>query len=219
MHYQLFIPDPPSGPKTAPRMLEDLGLADFVAGHEAMHKPGPESKIGQLICWRKPGINQPFHFNETEQTWIPAVANGPDGEGQGRYWVGFWNDSPPSPEDLERPHCELGSSVDLGDGNSWMVPCVHNFAKDLIRDDDGSWKFEIQRKHQASWNAAQQWMNRLRDNSEFAFSELADFVESYLRLNYRLLTEVSSQLRLFSTQNLIGALAAILSTVVEGADA
>ena len=185
-------------------MLIDLGLADMVAGAEFMpNQQGPtERRLGAVIAWRKPG-SVGFGYDPEKQTWIPAVANGPDGEGRGRYWVGFWNDSPPTPEDSQRPYAHAGPLVELGDGNSWRIPEIDQLPHDYIRNDDGTWRFEIQRQYHDLWLESQDWIARVFDKENRPdLIDVLNYCEKILRQNYRLLPEVVSHLRLLNSENL-----------------
>lgn len=214
MHYQIFIPHQPGEPLgTAPQALERLGLADLIAGHEGRDSQGPgEHSQGHLIAWRRPGKNERMHFNAGEQTWIPSLPNGPDGQGRGRYWVGFWNDSPITPEDLYRPYAHAGPVMELGDGNNWRIPRLTELPNDYIRADDGTWKFEVQRQYHDLWLECEDWRERCFDpeNRIADVFEVVEFCERTLRQNYRLLPEVTSHLRLFNSENVPTVLHAIL---------
>ncbi len=216
MHYLLYVPHQNGEPiGTQQQALETLGLGDLVAGHEGRICAGPnDCSQGHLIAWRKPGKNEKCHYNAGEQTWIPAVANGPDGEGKGRYWVGFWNDSPVTPEDLQRPYAHAGPLVQLGDGNNWRVPEIDQLPHDYIRSDDGSWKFEIQRQYHDLWLESQDWIARVFDKENRPdLIEVLNYCEKIIRQNYRILPEVVSHLRLFNSENLAKVLHSCLGLV------
>src|SRR4051812_19358849 len=110
MHFQLFIPN---GEGQDPRQLEEVGLADFIAGAEFMPSAaGPVAGRGVIVAWRRPGHAMIGYHPET-QTWLPAVPR--DGLAAGRFWVGLWNDAPLTPQDVARPYPQPGSRVELGD--------------------------------------------------------------------------------------------------------
>ncbi len=216
MHFLIFIPAADTPAETPTQALERVGLADFIPGHEGMAHAGPKSpddvaRPGTLIAWRRPGKNDRMHVQPKEQTWIPALPNGPDGEGRGRYLVGFWNDSPPTPDDLLLPHADWGESVELNDGNRWAFPQVQKFTRELIRGENGQWQAHVMERHQRCFFQANIWLEMIQDDKPFAMAELADFVEETLKLNYRLTPEIASHLRLFDTNNILEALAAILN--------
>lgn len=216
MHYQLFIPQEANQPAGTPQQaLERLGLQDLIAGHEAIPKTGPEEKRGILFCWRKTATPNSFSFTPDKQTWIPAFPSGPEGEGRGRYWVGFWNDSPIEPEDLQRPYAHAGPLVELGDRQHWRIPEIAELPTDYIRDDDGSWKYEIQRQYHNLALEADDWRKRCfqQGDDQPQLDEVLDYCEKVLAQNYRLLPEVVSHLRLFNSTNLASVLHSCLSLV------
>ena len=185
----------------------------MVAGHEGRVCAGPNDfNQGHLIAWRRPGKNEKCHYNAGEQTWIPAVANGPDGEGMGRYWVGFWNDSPVTPEDLQRPYSKPGKTVELGDGNSWRFPIIGELPRDLILQDDGTWKFELQRQYYDLYLQALELDSEIQEKGTINknYGDVLMFCMGGLSQNYRFLPEVVSHLRLFSTENIKQALGVLL---------
>lgn len=213
MHYQLFIPHTPGEPLgTAPQALERLGLSDLIAGHEARDSQGPgEFSQGHLVAWRRPGKNERMHYNVQEQTWIPSVAHGPDGQGKGRYWVGFWNDSPVTPDDLLRPYSHRGETVEFGDGQHWRLPILQELPRDIILADDGTWKFELQRRYHDLVRDAEQILKDILAGQGHDFGTLTEFVLRCMNQNYRVLPEVASHLRLFSTENIQRAVITLLS--------
>jgi hypothetical protein len=211
VHYLVFIPG--ADHKTAPAALTEVGLADHVPGAEAIPiSPGPEGKPGLLCAWRKTGKNQPMHFKDTEQTWIPALPNGPEGQGRGRYWVGFWNASPVTPEDVNRPFPHFGPWLELGDGNQWRIPVVSELPRDFIRGEDGSWVECIQSEYHGLVLESRDWLAKIDDGRVTpSYVEILDYSEKMLRQNYRLLPEVVSHLRLFNSANITRVFGAALN--------
>lgn len=190
MHYLIWIPEG--------RSLESVGLADHAEQGEKMLSPGPGGAQGILITWRR---NSPgdFYFDPSKQDWIPAAQ---DGEwAKGRYWVGLWKDKYPTPQNLVRPYPYSGETVELGDEtkSSWLVPRALELPQNLILMDDGSTRFEVQRRFHAFWNRAIDIASRLADG--IPFSECREFCTDTLRVNYRLTPEVASAMRLFSNVN------------------
>lgn len=220
MHYQLFVPAEVGSPLGTPQQaLEKIGLSDLIPNHEGIgNRPGPKSIDGQeqhgtLIAWRRPGKNERMHYNANEQTWIPALKNG-EAEA-GRYWVGFWNDSPPTPEDLLRPYSHRGETVELGDGNHWRFPVIQSLPHTAIASDDGTWRFQLQRQYHDLSLEAQQMAKRELEGAGHQYSTVANFVMRGLSQNYRILPEVVSHLELFSTENIFSASAILLSWELE----
>lgn len=208
MHYQLWIPNARG---QDPRMLEELGLADFIVGAEFMPEAkGPVEGPGVIIAWRRPG-HALIGYQPDRQTWLPAVPR--EGLAGGRFWLGFWNDQPVTPQDLARAYPQPGHRVQLGDGREWLVPLAKELTADLKMQDDGTWRYEIQRRFHAFYLDYLRWITLFGEASEgttYDFGEAADFVLQGLRINYRLLPEAVSHLRLFDTDNLKRSLFAIL---------
>lgn len=63
---------------------------------------------------------RPASYLKDEQTWrkMPAF------EGRPELWLGYWNESKPTPADLARAQQVHGPSIRLADGNQWQVPIV-----------------------------------------------------------------------------------------------
>lgn len=197
MHYQIFLPNL-SG--ADPEHLVRVGLETLTVRAQFLDvEAGPENQRGLLVGWIGGRTRQVGYFPD-KQTWRPAIAA--EGLEAGRYWVGFQNGSPPTPEDLQRDYPHHGAAVTLGDGNRWLVPKAHELPADMIRADDGSWKFEVQRRFHAFWIESLEWHSRLMDLGPGASIELgpvAEFVERALQINYRLTPEVINELRLFTS--------------------
>jgi hypothetical protein len=198
MHWQLFLPDR-HGP--SPAHLIDVGAADLVTDALCLDLPeGPGGRPGVLVAWPRPGDTS-HRYAPDEQTWIPAVPR--DGLPAARYHVGLWTASPPTPAELKRPYGFKGSEHDLG-GQTWLVPHEPKLPHDFGLSDDGSWKFERQRRFHDFGLAVDALRDRLRaapDKLDVRLVEIADLLLAALRLNYRLLPELVPALRLFDTEN------------------
>jgi hypothetical protein len=212
MHYLIFLPGAENKPTA--KALTEAGLADFVKGAESVPlATGPIETPGLLCAWRRPAKNDKLHYNAAEQTWVPSLPNGPNGEGKGRYHVGFWNDSPPTPEDLVLPRATWGEPVTLGDGRSWTLPVVQSFPRDVIRSPEtGEYTLTVQERYHAAHFKAMSWLERISGGNDLSipWGEIAGFVEEVLRLNYRLLPEVVDRLKLLNTTNVERLLLAII---------
>jgi hypothetical protein len=191
-------------------------LADFVAGAEFLDVgKGPDDGRGAVVAWRRPG-SALIGYQPTKQTWLPAVPR--DGLPGLRYWVGLWNESPPGPADLARPYSQPGSRVIFGDGGEWLLPAAKEIDATLKLADDGTWKFEVQRRFHAFYLEYLKWFHffgNCGEGDEYAFAEAADFVLSGLRINYRMLPEVASQLELFSKSTVNTGLFSILGVSLQ----
>jgi len=216
MQYQIFLPGVAGA---NPQFLVDVGLADLVAGAnfcDSAHGPIPPGGgvpgPGVVVAWPRPGAAQ-LGYRPEAQTWLPAVKCGD--LAAGRYWVGFWNDSPPTPADLQRPYRQAGIRVALGDGNEWLLPMAKELDHNMVLADDGTWKFEIQRRFHDFYLEHLRWFQffgTMTQSEGASFAEAAEFILMALRINYRLTGEVASQLRLFTKENVLSAMFAVLGT-------
>ena len=213
MHYQLFIADVRGAD---PQHLVGVGLGDFVSGAEFLDVAPDRSPIergGVLVAWRRPGANE-IGFLKERQRWVPAVQSGD--LAAGRYWLGFWNDHPLTPADLKRPYQYRGHSMELGDGETWLIPEAHKLPHDMILQDDGSYRFELQRHFHDYGLDVQAAIERLSENDmQYSPVDAANLIARALRLNYRFTPEVQNELRLINTANIEHAYLASLGLLRE----
>lgn len=156
---------------------------------------------GQLVYWIRPGQTT-WGFDPPSQIWIPAAALGD--QPCGRYWIGFDRRRPPTPAELARPYLQPGVEVTLNDGQQWLLPKASQLPKDLILADDGTWRNQLQRKFWSFVLESQHWLQvlaKLQPGDPYDFAALAEFLRKALAINYRMLPEVISHLRLFTTEN------------------
>ncbi|MEQ8636911.1 hypothetical protein [Gimesia maris] len=217
--FQVFIPH------TEDQRLDDMqpanpltrvGLTDIIGGSSAQPVIGPEEQKGVLISWTGPG-DTITGYRPEEQTWIPAVPR--DELEAKRYWVGIWNDRRPTQKDLKRPYPYRGKPVVLNDGAEWLIPAARELPNEMILADDGSYKFEVQRKYHEFWTESDKWLTKLANASgedTFKWNELSLFIESALKLNYIITPEVIGELRIFSQENIFKALYAVCGVELGG---
>lgn len=212
MHFQIYLP----GVQGAdPEHLVRVGLETLTLRAQFLDViDGPGDRGGMLVGWLG-GRTRSIGYHPDRQTWRPAVANGE--LAAGRYWVGFWNDSPPRPDDLARDYPYPGTHVRFGDGRSWLLPRACQLPNDMIRADDGSWRFEVQRRFHRFWMDSISWHARLmamQEGDTVSLAEMAEFVEQALLINYRMTPEVVNYLRLFTTGE-TGTVATALNALME----
>lgn len=206
MHFQIYIP----GAKDLAPELATVGLGDFVQGAEVLRcEGGPDAKGGAIFAWWG-GVNarnRQIGYRPSEQTWRKSS----DG-----YWVGSWNGAPSTPEELARPYQDPGKFLKLGDGNQWLIPQVERLDRNLVLADDGTWRYEAQRRHHKLWLDSVMWAQRFlptqdgKSSVDLNMTELSDFVIGVLRMNYRVTREVVSDLGLFSIKSMAEAFSAIV---------
>lgn len=196
MHFQIYIP----GVRGCdPQHLEEVGLATLAASANFVGcDKGPDGQSGSVIFWKHTAKGTIGYLPE-KQDWLPAIADA--GRPAGRYWIGFTQGADPTPEDLQRPYRHVGELLTFGDGQGWMLPQLYKLPHDMIRVDDGTWKFELQRQFHDLWLEARQVQPVLQATEIWTrdlFATLAEFVLHVLQLNYRLTPEVVNRLRLFT---------------------
>lgn len=193
MHYLIWIPSTHINPEDNKlKTLERVGLADHVDNAEPMPLAGPAG-AGVLFCWRK---NSPcdFNYDPSKQDWYPAAAQGE--WAHGRYWVGLSKTAPPTPDNLARPYQYKGVATELGDGKSWLIPRALELPHSSILMDDGSVRFEVQRRFHAFYVRACEIAKHIYGGDGVPHSDVFHFCVDALRLNYRITPEVASRLDL-----------------------
>jgi hypothetical protein len=218
-HFLIYLPN---GKTQSPKLLEDVGLAHLIAGAEFLESVGPDGGRGMLLAWRRPDTDPRFNFDPAIQTWIAATL---DGELPAkRYFVGWFNDSPPRPAEMKRPDFLAGNWVKLGDGESWLVPCIRDLPLIFVRREDGRLDLGPQPRHQSFYDKTEEVHSLFSAGrsglaeATTPFFRLAEFAEFTLSMNYRIVREIFYERQLFTTDNVqqvfyaaIGAQADLIS--------
>lgn len=201
MHFQIFVPNKPA----LQQSLIDAGLSDLAENFDTRESAGPDGERGSVFGWRSPDAPQ-WGYRPAEQTWIPAVAAGE--QPAGRYHVGFWNASPPRPQELARRHQEHGDLLRLGDGQQWLIPVETELPRNIRLNPDGSLRFESNPRYAEYAQAVEKWKGLVgsitgeeQDGNPVSFDELWKFALQALSMNYRITPEVVDHLRLFTTDD------------------
>lgn len=196
MHFLVFIPGENVSRASG---LAAVGLSSLQEDAQSTDTiEGPDGKPGRFF-----GFSQttPLVYRPLQQEWIPAYPV--KGLEAGRYLVGFWKDKPPTPQELQRPFPITGRAVRFGDGHDWVIPSVVDLPYTLIRSpNDGRWLYKPMERFASLLMAANVWKDRLAGDcvgTPMLDSDLADFVELALAVNYRLTTEVVSRQDLFTS--------------------
>lgn len=95
---------------------------------------GPGGLSGMLI-----GCGNDLVFEPARQSWraLPA-AEDPSSKievQKSAAWVGIWNESPPTPEELIRRKPLPGLAIALGDGREWLAPVARRW----VAVGEGGW--------------------------------------------------------------------------------
>lgn len=212
MRYLIYIPGQHDG--TVKELFAQLGLSEIENGIDVIASEGPDGQRGKLCGWLSSTQNQLLYKPEA-QTWIPSAKSG-DRE-SGAYWVGVWNDSPPTEEDLRKPNHRRGSFVKLGDGDRWSIVVPGNLDRFPLLNSDGTLTWVVD--NQFNWYVTEVDKRKeelipgsTEGNWIMVFDLAKDwfFLVSVLQINYRLVPEVAAYLNLFSENSLRTLLAAMV---------
>lgn len=204
-HYLIWIPRAHVRGSTYAEQLGAVGLADHVPGAAMVHCEGPDGGPGQLYAWLGKGLHR-HHFDGDLQSWSAAAADGD--RTAGRFWVGTWNDDPPTEADVLRPgHDAWGVPVILGDGRTWLVPPVDLIPRSVALFPDGTTGLRVKPKFAALAGDRSRWVARLAGPpSMISLGDAARFVIEAMNLNYRLPLTAALHLGLFDEINTKAAL-------------
>lgn len=222
MHYLVFLPRRNEGPKNDLNLAQRLtaaGLADHATdGTPIFQHEGPSGEPGFCVGWGNTSTK--LNVRPDEQTWLQSVPR--DGVEAGAYWVGIWDDSPPTEGELRRPYTQAGKFVQLGD-DKWKIPTPDSVDKYAAYNDDGSMRWETVR--QFAWLCDE--AVKLREeflaphNTKLATfatdpSEFVAWLLKLMRVNYRITPEVAAHLELWRASTLADAVLSSLGLQVAG---
>lgn len=176
---------------------------------------GPGGTAGQLLAWiddaaavqaEQVGYFPPQPGQTPRQTWLPGA--------NGRYWVGWQNDLPPTPANLQRRTLVDGPVTTLGDGQEWQLIAAANLPQQA-RLVEGKWAWAPQTRF-ASFVERSAWafdVARQALEAERAIPlEAVEYALGVLSWNYRIVPEVADWLGLFTAETLLRTL--VLTTDV-----
>lgn len=199
MHFLVFIPD--CKPADLEQTAKVAGLTPILGGHDVLPAvQGPGEKTGLMIGHLSP-TNPLLNYQPHKQDWIPSVVK--DENGQPRYWVGIWKDSPPTESELRRHYTQAGPLVKFGQ-HSWKLPTPDTVDARAVYADDGSMRWEVTRQFAWVCDEADQFRKQYLD--EFGLREMVFRVDpsqqvgwllKLLQINYRMLPEVAVSLDLW----------------------
>jgi len=215
-HHLIFIGSSCTGDG---EVLKRLGLEDHIAGMEASQLAGeqsPDGEPGNLYAWRAKG-NEQMVVNKDKQTWVKSASG---------YWVGIWNESPPSETELRRPYMQNGVWLEFGEEKkgTWKLPTPATIDQKLALSDDGNWKYLPIR--QLAWYSEEMSKRRAgceiigdgdeaKINVSFDVYDATALIVRALRINYRITPEVCHLLDLFTERNITNAYGKILGLTLE----
>ncbi len=134
----------PNRPAVSDADMQRLGLSSVLGDGTppCVGGKGPEGMTGVFCVLssvpesREDGSKYMRH-DKAAQTWRKCE--------KGAYWLGYWNDDKPGPQDLMREEAVGGHTVRLEDGSVWTIPLAMvmgggtAFATKLTLNDNGEW--------------------------------------------------------------------------------
>lgn len=200
MHHLIYVPSAHVGDRGARHPLANVGLADHAAAADS--KPigdGPDATGGILFGWLKPRV--PFQFAPDLQTWTPAAAS--EDLPAGRFWVGVWNDSPPTPEDLRRPGRDAWGEPVILAGEEWRLPPIDLLPKRIVQFEDGRTGLVPQPQFSQLHADRESWLARLAGPEQMvSWIALARLVTQCLAINYRIDVTLALSLGMYDEETL-----------------
>lgn len=198
-----YIPGRTQGPEMPEQMLQcQFDGRDPVV--RAVLGGGPDAGQGAIVCDKAVGSSAGY-FPE-RQTWTQINE---------RLWIGYENDSPPTPEGLARAKQIDGHHVRVG-SHSWLVPIARRWTFEtgapLWYDSlpkkltylNGAWQYgETIERCARLWKIAERWMDETQyaasgeDNPErpvLTLLEAAELAVEALSFNYRVWHEEMSMI-------------------------
>ena len=214
MRFLVHIPNGKQG-ISAQEAMESVGLGELAHGVDVLPSDGPDGG-GVMIGWLD-STNADARYLPDEQTWVPASTQW--GGELGRYWVGLWNDSPPTENELRRPDHRRGAQIKLGNGEHWSVATPNTIQHFPHFDAEG----KLAQVPDAQFN----WLttdldkfkaSRITQNEDdptsvfvsFDFEEDFDFICRLLQVNYRVTPEVIAQMKLLDVDAIREMIAALM---------
>jgi hypothetical protein len=221
MRFMIFVPNAPSTGGTAEDLLKSVGLEHLARGIDPKASEGPDGLRGTLFWWSNSTVAGHFLYKPEVQTWIPSAKCGD--RASGAYWIGFFNDSPPTEEELRRPDHRKGSFTKLGNGERWSIVTRSKLDQSIVLNSDGSMSFLLDES--LNWfvtsinkRRADAFETMNADGKSFIIFDFEKdwmFLVSVLQINYRITPEVVSHLRLFSLSSIRNLISCLMEMPLE----
>jgi hypothetical protein len=202
--YLVFIENQPvvegqsTEPLTTAELLTSVGLEDHIGGEVVMgcgHKESPSGQPGKMFGW--PKVGDSIIYKPAEQTWLHNKHFG--------YWIGIWNEKPPTEPDLRRDKTQKGRYIELGpegQPSNWKIPIAGEVDQRIHFEDDGSVRYVPIRKYAGFVDDVQKIHDSAVDGFyRFSRADEIQMAMKALRINYRITTEVVNHLDLLSVAN------------------
>lgn len=221
MRFLLYVPGT-SHDGSPHDILSSVGLGEIAQGVDTRVVDDGPIGTGLLFGWLSSTQNQ-FDFFPDRQTWSPASTQW--GGELGRYWVGIWNDDPPTETDLRRPDHRAGVQIELGNNESWSIPTPNTLERYPRFDDDGklfwacdeqfNWLTTDLEKRKASGLITRE--ENGKTITSFVYDDESDFefMCRLLQINYRVTPEVVAQMNLLSETAIRNIIAGLFGMTLE----
>lgn len=204
--------------------LIDAGLGDLLADGDPMFGDqaggGPDNGGGLLAWWdcpTDPSRNPRPLFDLPNQTWLKGVTA--DGTETDAYWLGWWNNAPVRPIDIARRKQYDGRELELGDGQTWLLPVARQLPHLLGLGGKRRIKPQYREFFEATMADVDRWLRvtTVPDGESSVSWSLNDadalvFAARALAMNYRVTAPICDLLGLVSTE----CVAAIVQAVAAG---
>lgn len=187
-------------------LLRECGLTQIVEGTESETREvigGPGGQAGVSVVFRRADSESVrVAYDGETQHWEECAG--------GAYWVGYWRDAVPGPQDLARKVQIDGHMVELLDGNQWRIPLVRQWDGRtglpcrIKLDPSGQEIQSVNPKHEPLYARVMSELERLTSGENYTLSntDMMDIAAQSLCANYHMGKWEASALGLFDTQNL-----------------
>lgn len=184
---------------------------------------GPEGAPAGVVCADTAGCEEArIGLYPERQVWRKAPGRD--------WWLGWYRDHVPGPNELRREKQLAGHWVELGDGRKWLAPVARSWAGDVgnvrwVRaveaayalDEEGNWAVTgVAAAHEALWGAANAVWEEVRQLEEtgkrtLELQDQAGMAVLALGMNYRVSAVEASALGLLTD----GAMAEIFRALID----
>lgn len=186
-------------------LLRECALSQIVEDTVAETREvigGPGGQAGVCVVFRRADSESVrVAYDGAAQHWEECAG--------GAYWIGYWRDVVPGPQDLARDVQVAGHLVELADGREWIIPLVRQFdggtaVPQVIKfRADGSVEHDINPKYSEFYSRGMQvWESVAQDNKWGPSEEwILDTAIEALTVNYHVGKWEVSALGLLDTRN------------------
>lgn len=154
---------------------------------------GPTGHPGVILAAgrAKSGKQAKVNYHGEKQTWRKVSIALENGAEPSSYWLGFWNDDRPTPDDLSRSRITDGHAEPLADGNEWTLPAVHanwnTLPESFDIDDSGEVIVKVCSGYEEIQAEAEKWHEMMMSEEliEFDRPDWFRFACKLLAINYQ----------------------------------